>query len=293
LDREREALPLWWVVALGFGVELWLILPGSTQWIATLWLAAGLGLGGRAIPGRLGKVLCGGGIAILLGLSLVWWRSEQVATSRLDRPSIATLVGEVERIEAIPAREIVRLTLRTRDPKLPPRIRVNADVKNVPPSLGVGSTVRFKARLTGPMAMPLPGAHDYARDAWFAGIGGIGKVLGPVEVMTASETSGLDRWRASLDRHIRAQLGESEGGIATALATGDQNAFPQADADAMRGSGLAHLLSVSGSTSRRRSVRPFSSAFACFPCPSDWRCASILSSWPPGWVRWQELPIPS
>jgi competence protein ComEC len=66
-----------------------------------------------------------------------------------------------------------------------------------------------------------------------------------VEVLVPSETSGLDRWRASLDQHIWAQLGKSEGGIATALATGDQNAFPQADADAMRRSRLAHLLSVS------------------------------------------------
>src|SRR5690606_28041153 len=49
-----------------------------------------------------------------------------------------------------------------------------------------------------------------------------------------------------LDRHIRAQVSERAGGIATALVTGDQNAVSQEDADAMRRSGLAHLLSVSG-----------------------------------------------
>jgi len=246
LDREREALPLWWVVALGSGVALWLILPGSTRWTAVLWIAAGVTVGARATSGRVGKVLSGGAIAVLLGLSLIWWRSEQVATSRLDRPSMQTVVAVVERVEAIPTRDLVRLVLRTQDPALPPRIRVNADVKNVPDSLGAGSTVRLKARLTGPMNMPLPGAHDYARDAWFAGIGAIGKALGPVDVMVPGETSGLDRWRADLDRHIRAQLDPSAGGIATALATGDQNALPQADAEAMRRSGLAHLLSVSG-----------------------------------------------
>jgi competence protein ComEC len=39
---------------------------------------------------------------------------------------------------------------------------------------------------------------------------------------------------------------DGEGGIAAALATGDQGGIPEADAEAMRRSGLAHLLSVSG-----------------------------------------------
>jgi competence protein ComEC len=135
LDREREAVPLWWVVALGFGVALYLILPGSAQRTAVLWLAAGVAVGSLGIPGRVGKALSGAGIAILLGLSLVWWRSEQVATSRLDRPSIQTIVAAVERVEAIPARNIVRLTLEIEDPALPPRIRVNADVRMSPQRL--------------------------------------------------------------------------------------------------------------------------------------------------------------
>ena len=38
----------------------------------------------------------------------------------------------------------------------------------------------------------------------------------------------------------------AKGGIAAALATGDQGSLPEEDAEAMRQSGLAHLLSVSG-----------------------------------------------
>ena len=52
--------------------------------------------------------------------------------------------------------------------------------------------------------------------------------------------------RDRLGRHIRAQLPGNAGGIATALATGDQAAVSEEDAEAMRRSGLAHLLSVSG-----------------------------------------------
>jgi competence protein ComEC len=40
--------------------------------------------------------------------------------------------------------------------------------------------------------------------------------------------------------------GGAVGGIAASLVTGDTGGIPQADNDAMRRSGLAHLLSVSG-----------------------------------------------
>ncbi len=65
--------------------------------------------------------------------------------------------------------------------------------------------------------------------------------------------AGQQGWRARLAiarqrlaDHVRAQLPASEGGIAAALATGDQSGIPEEDAEAMRRSGLAHLLSVSG-----------------------------------------------
>ena len=52
--------------------------------------------------------------------------------------------------------------------------------------------------------------------------------------------------RNQLTRHAEARLEGSAGGIAAALATGDEGAITEDDADAMRRAGLAHLLSVSG-----------------------------------------------
>jgi competence protein ComEC len=104
----------------------------------------------------------------------------------------------------------------------------------------------MRARLTAPPPMALPGSHDFARDSWFRGEGGTGRALGPIAVTTPAEATGLDGIRTRLDHHIRGQLSERSGGIATAIVTGDQNAVGEADADAMRRSGLTHLLSVSG-----------------------------------------------
>ncbi len=76
-------------------------------------------------------------------------------------------------------------------------------------------------------------------------LGATGKGFAPVEVLKPGEAPGSDL-RAALSAHIESKLSGSAGGIATALATGDQGAISIADTQAMQRSGLAHLLSVSG-----------------------------------------------
>ena len=52
--------------------------------------------------------------------------------------------------------------------------------------------------------------------------------------------------RSALTAHVTTALPGSAGGVAAALATGDEGAIEEPDAEAMRRAGLAHLLSVSG-----------------------------------------------
>ena len=49
LEREREQLPLWLVVALGTGIAAWLVLAEPSRWLAFSLLAGGGGLA-RAGP---------------------------------------------------------------------------------------------------------------------------------------------------------------------------------------------------------------------------------------------------
>jgi competence protein ComEC len=246
LERERAQLPLWFTVSFGAGIAGWLWLPGPRLWAAFIVMAIGLAAAGTTLGGRSRRAMMSGGLALAVGCALIWWRSELVASPRLDRPAVILFEGRVDKLESRAAKGDLRLTLATATAGLPPSVRVSLPEKGAPAGIGDGARVRAKARLQPPPPMALPGGHDFARDAWFQGIGGVGRAIGPVELLEPSTGGGLDALRDRLGQHIRKQLPGASGGIATALATGDQAAVGEDDAEAMRRSGLAHLLSVSG-----------------------------------------------
>ncbi|MCW3847641.1 ComEC family competence protein [Sphingomonas sp. LB-2] len=248
LEGEREQLILWLPVALGAGIAAWFVLPGAEAWRWFLVATGALALLGLAFSGagRGGRVLLVGSLAMAAGCSLTWWRAESVAAPVLARAALVTIEARVERIEQLPARGLVRLRLAPEGrADLPPHVRVNLAEKDVPARLARGAMVRLRARLMPPPPPAVPGAYDFARVAWFDRIGATGRGFGPVAVVKPGEAPGADL-RASLSAHIQSRLEGSAGGIASALATGDQGAIAEADSEAMRRSGLAHLLSVSG-----------------------------------------------
>lgn len=253
LEAEREQLPLWLPVALLAGVGAWFVLPDPMSWAAFMALAGALFLFALAFGrgSRTAGALACFSLFAAIGCALVWARAESVAAPRLERPRAAAFSAELVRADRIAARDQVRLLLAPRDaPDLPPQLRVSVPLDQAPPELVPGATVRLRAYLLPPPPMALPGAYDFARTAWFARIGATGRVLGKVEVVAPPSPDSWSAWllfaRQRTSAHIQEELSGSPGAIAAALATGDQGAIGKEDAEAMRASGLAHLLSVSG-----------------------------------------------
>ena len=251
-DSERDQLPLFLPVGLGLGTAAWFALPDDRAWTAFLLLAAALTLAPRALApgtrwGRAASIFC---LAALLGCANIWWKAERAAAPVLAEPRAAEFDARVESLQRLPARELVRLAVKPAgDSGLPPRLRVNVDSAKLPAGLEAGATVRLRGYLMPPAPAALPGAYDFARAAWFQGIGGTGRVTVVRLVAPASEQDWRTRLAGTRQRladHIRERLPGGAGGIAAALATGDQGGIPEEDAEAMRRSGLAHLLSVSG-----------------------------------------------
>lgn len=258
LEAERDQLGLWLPVALAAGIALWLVLPDRIAWLAAMAALAGLALAAVAIgtARRTGRAILAIALAALVGMVIIWSRADWVASPRIDRPIVAMVTGRIEAVERLPARELVRLTIATdRAPAgsvpLPPRVRLNVDQSYMTETVPGGARIAVRARLLPPAPAAVPGAYDFARAAWFQGIGATGRALDRPAIDASG--AGGDFWiwladrRARLSAHIEARVtGQSAGGIAAALATGDQGAITEEDAEAMRQSGLAHLLSVSG-----------------------------------------------
>ncbi|WP_443024845.1 ComEC/Rec2 family competence protein [Sphingomonas sp. Leaf37] len=247
LDAERDQVVLWLPVALGIGIAGWFLLPDAPHWRIAILLCVAIALGALAAArgGRATHAVAIGALTVAAGLGLTWWRADRVAAPVLARPAVVQVAGQVERLEPLAARDLVRLTIRTdAGIGLPPRIRVNLAQADVPATLAQGARVVLRARLMPPPAASVPGAYDFARVAWFSGIGATGRGFAPVTVIASGKPAG--NLRTSLTTHITDRLEGSRGGIAAALATGDEGAIAQADSEAMRRAGLAHLLSVSG-----------------------------------------------
>jgi competence protein ComEC len=247
LDRERDQLPLWLPVALGAGIAAWFALPQVGHWIGVIAAGLAIGFAGLAlVPGvRIARALAWGGFLVATGCALIWWRAEASNPRPITRAMTVEFTAIVERVEPKPAEDKARLLLRPVDSQdLPSRVRVSMPIADVSVQLTKGARIKLRARLMPPGEPPVPGGYDFSRTAWFTGLGATGRVLGTVTVEQVGEaSSGL---RERLSAHVRSQLPGSAGGIAAAFATGDRGGIDEADEEAMRASGLTHLLSISG-----------------------------------------------
>lgn len=250
LERENDQLPLWFPVGIGSGIGIWQV-TGDKGLFPLLVLTLSLILFGVVLgfQRRLARVLTFSAIALLIGFAAIALKSASVAEPILQKVWTGTLHGRVEKVEYVGAREVVRLEIETGEGlSLPPKIRLNLTQEQIgAASLNTGAFVQVRARLMPPNGPILPGSYDFARRAWFQQIGATGRALGPL-TLYKSDTSSypIPDVRNFLTRHVIAQMPEGTGEIGAALITGDQANIDPVDAQAMRDSGMAHLLSISG-----------------------------------------------
>ncbi len=247
LEAEREQIPLWVPIGLGVGVTAWFVLPDRLAWLAFCCVSLAIICAGSALPAgsRARRVLVGAGLLACMGCLLVWGKAMLVGEPPLRRATFTTVTGHVVSTRPVPADKMIRVIVKPDDaPALPAMIRVNVADDDLPKGLGEGAIIQFRARLMPPAPPAVPGGYDFAARAYFLGIGATGKALRPVTVLQPSSVA--PSLRARLFGHILDRVDGPAEGIAAALATGDQGAISEADAEAMRRSGLAHLLSISG-----------------------------------------------
>lgn len=255
LGAERERWPLWLPVLLGVGVGTYFALPVE-PWP---WLGPGACLAGLVllVAGRVqdaARLLASAALCVALGFTAAQGRTHLVAAPVVpdsDRP--ATVAGRI--VHAEPWKSGVRLTLdrleieRLAPKDTPATVRIVAQGWHIQPPMP-GSRVSLLAVLAPPAGPAAPGAFDYARHAFFERLGGTGFALGAGTLLPPGEgrgfALGLAAVRHDLALRARSALPGPAGAVAAALLTGERAAIPDAVNDAMRDSGLFHLLSISG-----------------------------------------------
>ena len=134
----------------------------------------------------------------------------------------------------------------------PYRVRVRTMTETA--ALEPGDAIRLKATLSPPPGPALPGDYDFARAAWFQGLGAVGYATAAPERMTSSVepplglrvTAAVARLRQAIGRRVVEALPGQTGAIANALITGERGGISEAINQAFRDSGLFHILSISG-----------------------------------------------
>ncbi len=186
--------------------------------------------------------------AAALGFAAALWHAGR-QPALLDLPRGAAVVsGRVADVAILPEGRRVTLArprLDNGDP-LPRPLRVR--LRNEDPARPApGDLLAVRALVRPPVPPAYPGAWDFQRAAFFSGLGGSGFAIGRASVEPGAEdVPPLAGLRAAIEARTTAALPGATGAIAAALLTGGQSAIPAAELVAMRDSGLAHLLSVSG-----------------------------------------------
>lgn len=257
-EDERSQWVLWLPVFFGSGIALYFALPQEPPaWpAATALLAFGV-LFWRVAPHK--RLVLLPLLALVAGFTVVQARTAMVAAPVLSsRHGPVELEGRLISVE--PLGQGMRLLLdhprieRLSQAATPARVRLVWRGETAEQSLHPGDRINLLAVLLPPPRPAAPGAFDFARAAYFERLGAVGYALRmPRLVASAPALGPLDAWklwwesaRSRLATRIRSVLPGETGAVAAALMTGQRGAIPEDVLQAMRNSGLAHLLAISG-----------------------------------------------
>ena len=193
--------------------------------------------------------------AVFAGFAAGAIRTRSVAAPVLDRVVIAPITGFIEAVED--REDGQRLLLRlvelkdvaqTERPRLV-RVSVRKGAQ-----LSAGQFVAGTARLLPPPEAAWPGGYDFARDAYYKGIGAVGSMVGQVRVLeppvkpdwTLQLAAQVDAARNALTQRIASAIGGPAGGVGAALVTGKRGLIPEPTNDVLRAAGIYHIVSISG-----------------------------------------------
>ncbi len=254
---QRDRWPLWTPVLFGAGIAAYFSLRFEpSPWWAASALACSLGAAWACRHAVFARALFVALALACAGFLVAQLQTHRVAAPVLVKPIKAVMVtGQVVQLErALKGPRVILdnpVVRRLVPAATPDRIRLRLRRGD---EVGVGDRISVLARLSPPPAPAMPGAYDFQRRAWFSRIGAVGFALGHVKPVDEVSGGGgvvtaaikLATLRQAMADRIRGALPGESGAIAAALIVGDRSGIPEDTVQALRDSGLAHLLAISG-----------------------------------------------
>ena len=157
------------------------------------------------------------------------------------------ITGTIDDIEPNPS--FTRLTLSGvtgygfYGDQVPSRVRITVHTSRAE-NATLGATVSTQAQLFTPSRPVFEGDYPSRRSAYFKRLGAMGMTMGDFYITPPAKQSLLQKL-ADVRQNLAAKLGARDG-VAAALLTGLRGYVAEADAEAFRASGLAHLMAISG-----------------------------------------------
>ncbi|WP_439633787.1 ComEC/Rec2 family competence protein [Glycocaulis sp.] len=245
-------LILWAPLAAGLGAAVYLSVPAEpgSVLIPVFWLAAFACV--LAVPLLTAKPSLMAAIVLsacaLAGHAHVQGRTLSLAPPVIEVSDRArTVTGWVERIErrGRSGRVLLRVQTLERADVAPFRVRLRINTETLTP----GDGIRVNAVLSHPRGPAAAGGYDGARAAWYQRVALAGFSISqpqPEEIAGQEELRAFLGWRWRLAQRIADAAGPNSGPVIAALLTGERSGVTEDHAEALRLSGLGHLLAISG-----------------------------------------------
>jgi len=245
----------WGVVVWMAGIATYFMLPFEPDWRIAGSTGVILALMARLLhhkdvikPGLIAACLMSLGIACS-----AWHTSDTKAPVLPDYERSYTVTGWIKHVEKSGNRLRWVISVTEMDDPAPKewpnyvRIRVSSE------TFSAGDFVKVRARLSAPPDPVVPGGYDSARAAFFKQIGGYGYAIADPQAARAYRISRVDavrqrisEFRYDLADRILHGSPEPTAGLQVALLTGIRIYIPEQQNEALRLSGLAHILAISG-----------------------------------------------
>ncbi|MCU0802111.1 MAG: ComEC family competence protein [Rhodobacteraceae bacterium] len=255
LLTARGSLFAWVPILVGCGVALWFALPwepGLPFYAAAAAICALAFAAARFGPDLARPMAIAAG-CLALGVLACGLRVQIVQAPVLAFRYYGPIQGRIIEIDRSQS-DALRLTLdqvvldRVAPDRTPRKVRVSLHDQTPLFPYDPGQIVMMTGHLDAPQGPVEPGGFDFARMAWFEGLGAVGYTRNPVMLWQppAPGAQQINRLRTYLSNAIMTALPGDAGAFASGVMTGDRSGLSAEAVADLRDSSLAHLLAISG-----------------------------------------------